>query len=181
MSIEERERDFKNQVNRMIAFPFEMRQEFILYWTEPNKPGTKMRWELEKTWDLNRRLLRWQRNGKDEKTFNGKQATNGHAVVPKPDSGVTIKEISDLDALLAKYRQHPTEVPFTSLGRFYPYMKQEKLLKAMYPAEIDELKEVFKGDNEKCRCACVQKTLEWYADKNWTFSDTMTARLKLTQ
>ena len=32
---------------------------FIDYWTEANKSGTKMRFEMEKTWDLKRRLSRW--------------------------------------------------------------------------------------------------------------------------
>jgi len=36
-----------------------MFNDFILYWTEPNKSNTKMRWEMEKTWDLSRRLGRW--------------------------------------------------------------------------------------------------------------------------
>ena len=33
------------------------------YWTEPNKSCTKMRFELEKTWSLGRRLKTWNRNG----------------------------------------------------------------------------------------------------------------------
>lgn len=34
-------------------------ERFISYWTEPNKSGTKVRWELEKTFDVKRRLLTW--------------------------------------------------------------------------------------------------------------------------
>ena len=34
-------------------------QKFILYWTEPNKSGTKQRWELEKAFEINRRLATW--------------------------------------------------------------------------------------------------------------------------
>jgi phage replication O-like protein O len=34
-------------------------QKFILYWTEPNKSGTKQRWELEKTFEIKRRLFTW--------------------------------------------------------------------------------------------------------------------------
>jgi hypothetical protein len=37
-------------------------QEFIDYWTEPNKSDTKMRFELERTWDYSRRLQRWSKN-----------------------------------------------------------------------------------------------------------------------
>lgn len=41
----------------------EMIDEFIEYWTEPNKSGTKMRFEMEKAWSLGRRLSTWKRNG----------------------------------------------------------------------------------------------------------------------
>lgn len=37
----------------------EMMNDFFAYWTEPNKSGTKMRFELERTWDVGRRLKRW--------------------------------------------------------------------------------------------------------------------------
>ena len=37
-------------------------QEFVLYWTESNKSGTKERWETEKTFDVKRRLLKWLDN-----------------------------------------------------------------------------------------------------------------------
>ena len=41
----------------------ELLEEFTEYWIEPNKSVTKMRFELEKTWSLNRRLKTWKRNG----------------------------------------------------------------------------------------------------------------------
>ena len=45
-------------------------QDFCDYWTEPNRSGTKMRFEMEKTFDLNLRLKRWCRNNKQwEKDF----------------------------------------------------------------------------------------------------------------
>jgi len=40
----------------------EMLTEFVNYWTEPNKSNTKMRFELERTWDTARRLATWERN-----------------------------------------------------------------------------------------------------------------------
>lgn len=45
---------------------------FYNYWTEPNNSKTKMRFEMQKTWDLKRRLETWVKNsdkfnkGKDE-------------------------------------------------------------------------------------------------------------------
>ena len=41
-------------------------KNFFDYWTEPNKSNTKMRFELEKTWDIKRRIETW---AKREKQF----------------------------------------------------------------------------------------------------------------
>lgn len=41
--------------------------DFYKYWTEPNKSKTKFRQELEKTWDLSRRLETWAKNDKNFK------------------------------------------------------------------------------------------------------------------
>lgn len=43
-------------------FGQQMLQDFYEYWSEPNPSHTKMRFELQKTWDVNRRLARWARN-----------------------------------------------------------------------------------------------------------------------
>tara|TARA_R100001594_G_scaffold35124_2_gene64255 strand:+ start:470 stop:1084 length:615 start_codon:yes stop_codon:yes gene_type:complete len=40
----------------------EIKKEFLLYWCELNKSKTKMRFELERTWNTNARLQRWKRN-----------------------------------------------------------------------------------------------------------------------
>jgi hypothetical protein len=55
---------FKDTLRQYVGqYPNAMLHEFFEYWSEPNKSMTKMRWQLEKTWDLSRRLKRWQRNG----------------------------------------------------------------------------------------------------------------------
>lgn len=38
--------------------------KFILYWTEKNKSGTKQKWELQKTFEVRRRLATWLGNVK---------------------------------------------------------------------------------------------------------------------
>jgi hypothetical protein len=40
-------------------YPIEMLNKFFDYWSEPNRSNTKIRYELEKTWDLKRRLKNW--------------------------------------------------------------------------------------------------------------------------
>jgi hypothetical protein len=47
--------------------------DFYHYWTEPNKSNTKLNFELQKTWSVERRLNSWSKN---EKNFNKK--TNGN-------------------------------------------------------------------------------------------------------
>ena len=39
--------------------------KFNLYWTEPNKSGTKVRWEQQNTFDVRRRLVTWFSKIKD--------------------------------------------------------------------------------------------------------------------
>ena len=36
-----------------------MVRAFFDYWTEPNRSKTKMKFELERTWDVKRRLNTW--------------------------------------------------------------------------------------------------------------------------
>ena len=62
---EERETIFSGEISMYLnTYPKELLEEFRDYWTEPNKSGTKMRYEQEKTWDLGRRLARWAANNK---------------------------------------------------------------------------------------------------------------------
>ncbi len=43
-------------------YSVEMLEAFIDYWTEPNKSNTKLRYELQKTFDIARRLKTWSKN-----------------------------------------------------------------------------------------------------------------------
>lgn len=183
MTIEERERDFRNAVNLKIAFPYDLRKEFADYWTEPNKSGTKMLFELEKTWDLGRRLTRWANNGFGINTGAFKTGaakspaiafTSVHPPMPAPTN-----EVEKIDQFLKKYMERPTDIPFAEFGQWYDYMKKEKLLKPMFQKEIDELREIYNCDNSKCRCAVVQITLNGYVNSGITFSDIFKMRLKL--
>lgn len=45
--------------------------DFYRFWTELNPSQTKMRFELEKTWQLDLRLSRWQRLNKKEDRRGG--------------------------------------------------------------------------------------------------------------
>lgn len=51
---------------------------FFNYWTELNKSGTKMRFELERTWELSRRLTTWE--GREK--INGKEIKQNTVTMP---------------------------------------------------------------------------------------------------
>lgn len=62
-NINKKENKFREQLQPFSKkYSREILDEFFRYWTEPNKSGTKLRWEMEKTWDISRRLARWDSN-----------------------------------------------------------------------------------------------------------------------
>jgi len=68
VSIEERQTEFALQVSEYVdTYDHDMLQQFIDYWTEPNKTKGKMRFEMQRTWDIKRRLATWKRNTKTNK------------------------------------------------------------------------------------------------------------------
>ena len=50
---------YKTLVPYISMYGKDMIRQFYDYWTEPNKSRTKMRYELERTWDTKRRLNTW--------------------------------------------------------------------------------------------------------------------------
>ena len=48
----------------LVKYPKEMLRKFYNYWTEMNKSGTKLRFELQQTFEISKRLATWA--GKDE-------------------------------------------------------------------------------------------------------------------
>ncbi len=73
-TLEERKEDFKHEVKLYVEkVSKKVLVSFFSYWTEPNKSGTKMRFELEKTWDTKRRINTWVRNEKNWKNKDSKK------------------------------------------------------------------------------------------------------------
>jgi len=67
-TLEDRKLKFADTLKPFLSkFSKDMLNDFYRYWTEPNKSGTKFRQELEKAWDLQRRLDTW---AKRDNTFN---------------------------------------------------------------------------------------------------------------
>ena len=71
--IETRKAAFRNTITQSLVEKLEKKmsvsisgdilEEFFLYWTEKNPSETKMKFELEKTWSVERRLRTWINNG----------------------------------------------------------------------------------------------------------------------
>ena len=61
-NIEERIIDFSKSIQSIEEISDEDKKAFFLYWTEKNKSETKFRAEMEKTFDISRRLKRWSNN-----------------------------------------------------------------------------------------------------------------------
>jgi hypothetical protein len=58
-----REQKFLNDVS-LLDYDNSIKKSFTDYWTEPNKSNTKMKFEMQSTFDINRRLARWKKNDK---------------------------------------------------------------------------------------------------------------------
>ena len=155
-SIEMRAADFKRELEPY-AFSKQMKQEFFDYWTEPNKSGTKMRYEGEKTWDLGRRLTRWASNNFGK--YNLQKTETGYR--EKPVVKEPTNDLERLDALLNQYKVKFESVPFKDLGNWYDFMWKEKILRTFTKEDIDILRQAYGEDNYKCRCACVQMTFDF--------------------
>jgi hypothetical protein len=60
-------------------FSDEMLRQFYIYWSEEDAKG-RMRFQLEKTWSIKGRLVRWQMNNKqDLKTPSQQQEPKSRA------------------------------------------------------------------------------------------------------
>lgn len=61
--IEKIQKDFYQSLTPFVKeFGRDTLREFYEYWSEPNKSKTKIKFQLEKTWDTRLRLLRWVSN-----------------------------------------------------------------------------------------------------------------------
>ncbi len=77
-SIKSRAKDFRITLDEYVDNPYtkDMIGAFYDYWSEPTPSGKKMKFELEKTWDVSRRLRTWKRN---ESKYGGKYNNNSRS------------------------------------------------------------------------------------------------------
>lgn len=84
-SIEERKKSFKESISKhKDQYSSELLNDFWRYWTEMNEGGKKMRFEMQKVFDVGRRLTTW--SNRDNNNFkNGKTDKRGHRHEPSKD------------------------------------------------------------------------------------------------
>jgi hypothetical protein len=75
LNIEERQNLFWEKVCEHTEFTQELRMTFFDYWTEHNEGGKKMRFEMEKVFDIKKRLNTFLRN--DKKNFKNNNSNSG--------------------------------------------------------------------------------------------------------
>lgn len=74
-SIEERKKDFMQSVadNGLEKYGQEMCREFFDYWTESNPNGKKMRFEMQKVFEIKKRLATWNKNNLKKQNYGNKR------------------------------------------------------------------------------------------------------------
>jgi DNA-binding transcriptional regulator YhcF (GntR family) len=73
INIEERKLKFADTLKPFLDnYSKSMIADFYSYWTEPNKSNTKFKQELQKTWDVSRRLKKWSENNFGNQTNKSK-------------------------------------------------------------------------------------------------------------
>tara|TARA_Y100000310_G_C20632976_1_gene789622 strand:- start:795 stop:1625 length:831 start_codon:yes stop_codon:yes gene_type:complete len=82
-NILKRSEEFEISLQKYIKqYNSDLLKNFYDYWTEPNKSRTMLKYEMEKTWDLGRRLKRWADND-----FGNKNKLNGMSKFKKDANG----------------------------------------------------------------------------------------------
>jgi len=88
LTIEERKKAFRGTLvqftitpkNPTAKYDADMVKDFFEKWTEPNPAKTKMKFELEKTWDVALRLSTWKKRSYPQKTlFNNNKTVEATA------------------------------------------------------------------------------------------------------
>lgn len=105
-SIEERAADFKERIRQnKNDYPNAMLHDFYNYWTEHNEGGKKMRFEIQKIFDIKRRLATWNKNNKDRafnKSKEQKQEASAVYVAPRNEHFARIGLSNPLESLAAE-------------------------------------------------------------------------------
>ena len=110
-----------------------MLEEFIDYWTETNKSRTKIKWEMEETWDMGKRLARWANSNYQSVKSPGKQQLE-NGKIDEATSG-RYKNLADQSKRFKRYMDDSLETAADpqEIGQILG-----ETLKKYKPKEIDD-------------------------------------------
>lgn len=94
-AIEARKEDFYNSLVPFVTtYGRDMIRSFFDYWSEYNRSQTKMRYELERTWQTSRRLATWASRDNNFKSRNNgtDRTTNQEQVRQRADDALAIMQ-----------------------------------------------------------------------------------------
>ena len=92
-NVEKRKTDFYNSLIPFLQqYPKELIRAFFDYWSEFNKSRTKMRFEGEKTWETDKRLMTWANN---EKKYGKPTISNRASAADKTASRNALEDLAD--------------------------------------------------------------------------------------
>lgn len=105
-SMEERMQAFAESIRPYVGkYGPDMCNAFYQYWTEPNRTGTKMRWELERTWSIGGRLAKW-------KTYEAQFESKARKAAPVNTSAYVDSALQSMsERELQRLRQEAEVVP----------------------------------------------------------------------
>ena len=170
MTLSEREKAFKELVYKQ-PFPEDILEEFFEYWTEPNKSATRLRYEIETTWDLGRRLKRWARVRFSRPDYTKKEI----AMTVKPFDKPPETELEKLNVFFHVYTTKPTLFHQDQFLQWFDFMKVNNFLIELNQEDKDLLKLVYGNNGNKLRSAWVQKTMDFYFTNRKDFKNLLKA------
>jgi hypothetical protein len=97
-SVEDRKEAFRVLVMATPRFPDDIKAEFFEYWTELSQRSVKMRFEKEKSWELEKRMTRFWMNKVTNFGRNPDRWANGGPADPKALEEKTKTDILSVNA-----------------------------------------------------------------------------------
>lgn len=95
-TIEQRKAAFTETLKPFLGqYSSDMLNAFWMYWTEPNKSNTRMRFEMEKTWSLEGRLATWNRNNKNKRYGTRKQTAEERQQADRRSAAETFMRLDE--------------------------------------------------------------------------------------
>lgn len=102
-----------------------------------------------------------------------------NGIIQSNGTKAPVNDFERLDRFMSEYFKRPADAKFESFGAWYEFMKENKLLKVFTRGEVFQLREIYGQDNQKCRCAAVQMSLDAYRNTGLKIMDLIKMRESL--